>query len=120
MELNRTTLTKTEKNWAMACHLSSFAGCFIPFGGVLGPLICWLAHKDESDLININGRNSLNFQLSMLLYMLLMFPLCFIIVGIPIEIALGIFETVCVIVASIKTANDELFRYPLAIPFIQN
>lgn len=104
----------------MACHLSSFAGCFIPFGGIIGPLVCWLSRKDESDWININGRNSLNFQLSMLLYMAIAFPLCFIIVGIPIEIALGILETVCIIIASVKAANGEIFRYPIAIPFIQN
>lgn len=112
-------LTETERNWSMLCHLSAFAGFFFPFGGIIGPLICWLTRKDESEWINVNGRNALNFQLSILLYMVLAVPLCFIILGIPIIVALSILKVVCIIVASVKAPKGELFRYPLSIPFIQ-
>jgi uncharacterized Tic20 family protein len=118
MEENR-VLSETERNWSMLCHLASFAGFFFPFGGIIGPLICWLTRRDESSWVNINGRASLNFQLSMLLYMVLAIPLCFIIIGIPIIIALGTLKIVCVIIASVKAPKGELFRYPLVIPFIQ-
>jgi uncharacterized protein len=118
MEENR-LLSETERNWSMLCHLSSFAGFFFPFGGVLGPLICWLSRKDDSQWVNVNGRNSLNFQLSILLYMVLAIPLCFIIVGFPIIFVLGTLKVICVIIASIKASKGELFRYPLVIPFIQ-
>lgn len=111
--------SETERNWSMLCHLSAFAGFFFPFGGVIGPLICWLSRKDESDWININGRNALNFQLSILLYMVLSIPLIFIIIGIPIIIFLSILKVVCIILASVKAPKGELFRYPLSIPFIQ-
>jgi uncharacterized Tic20 family protein len=119
MEVNRIILTETERNWSMLCHLSALAGFFFPFGGVIGPLICWLSQRDESAWININGRNSLNFHLSMLLYITLAFPLCFILVGIPIVAALGMLKVICIIIASIKAPKGEIFRYPLAIPFIQ-
>jgi uncharacterized Tic20 family protein len=118
MEANR-VLTETERNWSMLCHLSAFAGFFFPFGGIIGPLICWLSHKDESEWINLNGRNSLNFQLSILLYIVLAVPLCFIIIGFPIIAVLCILKIVCVIIASVKAPKGELFRYPLAIPFVQ-
>lgn len=118
MEENK-VLSETERNWAMLCHLSAFAGFFFPFGGILGPLICWLSKRDEYVWVNVNGRNSLNFQLSILLYMVLTIPLCIIIIGIPIIIVLGVLKVVCVIIASIKAAKGELFRYPLVIPFIQ-
>jgi uncharacterized Tic20 family protein len=118
MEENR-VLTETERNWSMLCHLSAFAGFFFPFGGIIGPLICWLTRKDESEWVNVNGRNSLNFQLSILLYIVLAVPLCFIIIGFPIIIMLGILKFVCVIIASVKAPKGELFRYPLAIPFVQ-
>ena len=49
-------------------------GFFFPFGGIIGPLICWLSKRDESVWVNINGKSSLNFQLSMLLYIVLLFP----------------------------------------------
>ena len=118
MEENR-VLTETERNWAMLCHLSAFATFFFPFGGVIGPLICWLSRKDESEWVNMNGKNSLNFQLSILLYIVLAIPLCLIIIGIPIIIILSTLKVICIIIASTKAPKGELFRYPLSIPFVQ-
>lgn len=112
-------LSERERNWAMICHLSAFAGFFFPFGGVIGPLICWLSKRDESVWINLNGRNAMNFQLSMLLYMILAVPLCFIVIGIPIIIALSFLKVICIIIAAVKASKGQLFRYPLLIPFIQ-
>lgn len=118
MEENR-VYTESERNWAMFCHLSAFAGFFFPFGGIIGPLVCWLSKKDESVWVLINGRSSLNFQLSILLYIVLAIPLCFIIVGIPIVIFLGTLKVICVVIASVKASKGEYFKYPLVIPFIQ-
>jgi uncharacterized protein len=118
MEENR-VLSETERNWAMLCHLSAFAGFFFPFGGVIGPLICWLTRRDESSWVNINGKAALNFQLSMLLYMILISPLCLILIGIPIIVFLVFLKVICIIIASVKAPKGELFRYPLVIPFIQ-
>jgi uncharacterized Tic20 family protein len=118
MEENR-ILSETERNWAMLCHLSAFAGFFFPFGSVIGPLICWLSKKDESAWVNENGSTSLNFQLSILLYIILAIPLIFIVIGIPIVILLVILKVICIIIASVKAAKGEKFKYPLAIPFIQ-
>jgi uncharacterized protein len=112
-------LSESERNWAMLCHLSAFAGYFFPFGGIIGPLICWLSKKDESAWVNQNGKSSLNFQLSILLYMVLAFPLCFIVIGIPIEVFLAILKLICVIIASVRASKGEIFKYPLSIPFIQ-
>ncbi len=108
-------LSESERNWAMFCHLSAFAGFLFPFG----PMICWMSRRDESTWINENGKASLNFQLSMLLYTVLAVPLCFIIIGIPIVIVIGTLKIVCIIIASIRASKGEEFRYPLAIPFIQ-
>ena len=112
-------LSESERNWAMLCHLSAFAGYFFPFGGIIGPLICWLSRKEESTWVNENGKSSLNFQLSILLYMVLAIPLCFIIIGIPIEIFLSVLELICVVIASVKASKGEIFKYPISIPFIQ-
>lgn len=118
MEENK-GLSETERNWAMLCHLSAFAGFFFPFGGIIGPIICWLTRRDDSVWVNINGKNSLNFQLSMLLYIVLAIPLIFIVIGIPIIIMLGTLKVICIIIASVKAGKGELFSYPLLIPFIQ-
>jgi len=112
-------LSETERNWAMLCHLSAFAGYFFPFGGIIGPLICWLTRKDESQWVDQNGKQSMNFQLSILLYMVLSIPLFFILIGIPIFIFLGFLEVICIIIASVKASKGEEFKYPVTIPFIQ-
>jgi len=118
MEENR-VLSDAEKNWAMLCHLSAFAGFFFPFGAIIGPLIFWLTKKDESAWVDENGKASLNFQLSMLLYIVLTIPLLFILIGIPIMVMLGTLKIICIIIASVKTGKGEKFKYPLVIPFIQ-
>ena len=118
MEENR-VLSETERNWAMLCHLSAFAGFFFPFGGIIGPLICWLSKKDESVWVYTNGKDSLNFQLSILLYIVLTIPLCFIIIGLPIIAILVTLRVICIIIASLKASKGEPFKYPLVIPFIQ-
>jgi uncharacterized Tic20 family protein len=112
-------LTETERNWAMLCHLSAFAGFFFPFGAIIGPLICWLSRKDESVWVDQNGKSALNFQLSMLLYMVLTLPLFIIIVGIPIMAFLLVLKIICIIIASVKASKGEEFKYPITIPFIQ-
>ena len=109
------TYTQSERDWAMFCHLSAFAGFFFPFGGILGPLICWISRKDESEWVDFNGKASMNFQLSLLLYTVLAIPLCFIVV----LIFIFILKIVCIIVASIRAAKGDVFKYPLSIPFIQ-
>jgi len=112
-------LSETERNWAMFCHLSTFSSVIIPFGGIIGPLICWSSKRHESSFVDFNGKEALNFQLSMLLYLLVCIPLIFIVIGIVLMIGLFILELVCVIIASVKAARGEDYRYPLSIPFIQ-
>lgn len=112
-------LTESERNWAMFCHLSSFASVVVPFGGIIGPLICWSSKRYESTFVDENGKASINFQLSILLYSIVCVPLMFIVIGIIFFVALLILELVCVIIASIKAARGESFTYPISIPFIQ-
>lgn len=112
-------LTESERNWAMFCHLSSFASVIIPFGGIIGPLICWSSRRYESVFVDAHGKASINFQLSILLYIVVCIPLIFIIIGVFFLAALLILEFVCVIMASIRASRGEDFHYPISIPFIQ-
>ncbi len=103
----------------MLCHASALLGLFFHFfGHLLGPLIVWLIKRDLSPEIDANGKESLNFQISMLIYDVIAGILCLVLIGIPILIALWIMNTVLVIVASVKTSNGEFYRYPLTIRFL--
>ena len=56
----------------------------------------------------------------MLLYTVLAIPLCFILIGIPIIMFISVvLELVCIVVASIRAAKGEVFKYPISIPFVQ-
>ncbi|MEZ5011174.1 MAG: DUF4870 domain-containing protein [Bacteroidales bacterium] len=88
-------LSEKERNWAMFCHLSSFASVVVPFGGIIGPLICWSSKRYESKFVDQIGKASLISSLSMLLYTLVCIPLVFIVIGVFFLGALLILGLVC-------------------------
>jgi hypothetical protein len=108
------------RTWIVLCHASALLGLFFHFlGHIFGPLIVWLAKRGESTEIDAHGKESLNFQLSMLIYDAVALILCFVLIGIPILILLWIVNIVLIIVASIKASEGQLYRYPLTIRFIK-
>ena len=123
METIPPTTSVTSSNtrtWVVLCHASALLGLFFHFlGHILGPLIVWLAKRGESAEIDAHGKESLNFQLSMLIYDAIALILCFVLIGIPILILLWIANIVLIIVASIKASEGQLYRYPLTIRFIK-
>lgn len=111
-------IDKEERTWAMVCHLSTLAGGAIPFGHVVGPLVVWLLKKDEMPLVDDQGKEALNFQISVTIYAIVSGVLVFAIIGIPMLIALGIFDLIVTIIAAIKAYDGEYYRYPLCIRFL--
>src|ERR1041385_5338977 len=95
-----TTSTSSDvRTWCVLCHASALLGLFFHFlGHLLGPLIVWLAKRADSPEIDEHGKESLNFQLSMVIYDAIALILCFVLVGVPILILLWIMNTVLVIV----------------------
>lgn len=59
------------KNIATFIHLSTFTRFFIPFGNFIGPIVLWSANKNKSEFINENGKQAINFQISIFLYALI-------------------------------------------------
>src|SRR5438876_8109426 len=107
------------RTWCVLCHASALLGLFFHFlGHLLGPLIVWLVKRGDSPEIDAHGKESLNFQLSMLIYDAIAAILCIVLIGIPILIILWIMNTVFVIIASIRASEGQLYRYPLTIRFL--
>jgi uncharacterized Tic20 family protein len=109
---------KDERLWAMFCHLGGLGAYVFPFGNVILPLVIWLIKKDEYPLVNDQGKESLNFQLSILIYTAVAVVLVFVGVGIVLVPAVLIFDIVMIIIASIKANEGIAYRYPLTIRFI--
>lgn len=128
--MNENTLQSPSRTWEVLCHLSAlcmFVG--VPFGNVLGPLVIWLLKRGDSPSIDEHGKESLNFQLSLLLYLIVLgvatVSLMLILIGfllLPVLIAamvLGpIIDVIFVIIAAVKASSGEFYRYPLTIRFI--
>ncbi len=110
---------KDERMWASFCHLSAFAGLVIPFGNFLGPLVVWLIKKDEFPLVDDQGKEALNFQISVLIYLVVaaLTILCF--VGFVLLPAVLIFNIVMTIIATIQANQGIRYRYPLTIRFLR-
>lgn len=102
----------------MLCHLSAFAGFVVPLGNIWGPLVVWLIKREQDPEVDAHGKESLNFQISITIYMVVSAILVLVLVGILLLIGFTIFWFVVVIVASIRANAGEFYRYPLTIRFI--
>lgn len=107
-----------ERLWAMLAHLLSFVAAYL-FLGFVAPLIVLLVFGPRSAYVRAHAVESLNFNLSWLLYGIVAVVLIIIGIGILILIALGLAYLVLVVIASVRANNGEFFRYPLTIRFIR-
>ncbi len=110
----------------MLVHLSAFAGLYVPMGNIIAPLIIWLLKRDQSPEIDQHGKESVNFQISMFIYIaglaVITFFLIFIVIGfllIPVIALLFLADIVLVIIASIKANDGQPYRYPLTIRLVK-
>ena len=113
------TPDKDARNWAMITHLMALSGYVIPLGNVIGPLIIWAIKKDEYAFVDEQGKEAINFQLTMLIAFVISCILIFLLIGIPLLIALGIYDLVMIIIAAIKANDGVAYRYPFAIRFFK-
>ena len=108
------------RTWCVLCHAAALLGLFFHFlGHLLGPLIVWLVKRGDSPEVDAHGKESLNFQISMLIYDAVAAILCVVLIGIPILIALWVLNTVLVIIASIQASEGKFYRYPITIRLIK-
>ncbi len=107
------------RTWGMLSHLLSLLGYFIGYGHILPPLVIYLAKKDEHEFIRDQARESLNFQITVLLLAIVFTALVFVFcIGVPLLVALGIYHLVMVIVASIQAHDGKRFRYPFTLRLV--
>jgi len=115
-------------NWGMFCHLSALSAfisfplqgfLLLPVGHLLGPFIIWLLKKNEYPFVDQQGKEALNFQISMTIYAILASILIFVLIGIFLLAILAIVDVILVIIASIKASNGESYQYPFTIRFIK-
>ena len=106
------TPTSDEKTMAILAHILALVAWFI------APLVIYLAKKD-SPYVTAHAKESLNFQLTMLIGIIISVVLMLVVIGFLLLWLLGIANLVFVIIATIKASENKLYRYPIAIRFIK-
>lgn len=101
------------KFWLLTLHLSNFIS--IP----IFPLIIWAMKKDENPEIDRQGKDVINFQISMMIYLFISALLVFAFVGIVLLPILGIYIAFITIINSIKVVMEQDYRYYLTIKFVK-
>ena len=115
--------TSEERNWALASHVGTFVAAWFAMG-FIAPLVIMLVKGNDSPFVRKHAVESLNFQISLLIYIVAGFLITLVTFGIgalvvvPVAIVIGIFALVVIILATIKAANGEDYRYPLTLRFV--
>jgi uncharacterized Tic20 family protein len=107
-----------ERQWAMFAHIGTFSSMFVPLGNIIAPIVIWQLKKNESPFVVEQAKESLNFQITLMIYAVISFLLVFIVIGFFFIFALVIFGLIIVIVAGVKANDGEHYRYPMSIRFI--
>lgn len=117
--MNQLDSNPESRMWAMIAHLSALSGFVVPFGNIIGPLLVWLIKRDEMSFVADQGKEALNFNISMTIYMLVAGVLVFVLIGIPLLIVLAIAWLVLAILAGIKANDGVAYRYPLTLRLVK-
>ncbi len=115
------TLPSAEaRKWAMICHLVALVGLLgNGIGFVLGPLVVWLLKKDEDPFIDEQGKESVNFQITMMIAALVSLALMLILIGFLLITIVVAMMIIFPIIGAMKANEGEHYRYPLTIRFIK-
>lgn len=103
-----------ERQWGMIAHLSALVGFVIPFGTVIGPLIVWQIKKADMPFVDDQGKEALNFQITVAIAALVCLMLGFILIGFLLLPIVGIGAIVLTVIAGIKANEGEAYRYPVS------
>ena len=119
MELVTNSVLRKDNTLLVVTHLTQLLHYFVGFGGFLVPLIIWITSKNRVEGMDEHGKSIINFQFSLLLYILLSIPAILLLgLGLLMLIGVGILGFVLPIVNAVKAANGEAPSYFLTIKFI--
>jgi uncharacterized Tic20 family protein len=107
-----TTPSSDEKTTAMICHLLGLVGYVIPFGNIVAPLVLWQMKKEGSPYIDYHGKEAVNFQIALTVYIFIAALSIMVLIGIVLAPLVGIAGLVLMIMAAIKAKDGENYRYP--------
>ncbi|HPF73745.1 MAG: DUF4870 domain-containing protein [Rhodanobacteraceae bacterium] len=114
-------ISQDQRQYAMFTHLSALAGVLIPIpcANILGPLIMWQIKKNDMPFVDDQGKEAVNFQITVAIAVLVCVVLMFVLIGMLLLPIVGIAALVFTIIAGVKANNGEAYRYPMTIRLIK-
>lgn len=112
-------MTQEQKTWGMIAHLSSLSGLIIPLGNVIGPLVVWLIKKDTMPFVDDQGKEALNFNITVFIAAVVSGLLTLILIGFLLLLVVGLGWLVLTVMAGIKANEGNTYRYPFTLRLIK-
>jgi uncharacterized Tic20 family protein len=109
------TPTSDERTLGILSHILAI----VPGIGIFGPLVIWLIKKEESPFVSENAKESLNFQITMYIAWIIAWLLAVVLIGFVFVGALYALDLILVIIATIKTSENKIYRYPFSLRLIK-
>ena len=114
------TAMREDRQMLMIMHLSQLLDFITGIGGFIVPLILWATQKDKIQDMDEQGKEIMNFQISLFIYSIVCIPLIFLFgLGFLFLILVGILGLIFPIINAIKASNGEPTNYPMTIRIIQ-
>ena len=111
---------REDRQMLMIMHLSQLLDFVTGIGGFIVPLILWATQKDKIQDMDEQGKEIINFQISLFIYSRVCIPLIFLFgLGFLFLILVGILGLIFPIINAIKASNGEPTNYPMTIRIIQ-
>ena len=110
-------VSQTDRNWAAASHWGTLVAAWLAMG-FLAPLAIMFTVGQQSPFVRRHAVESLNFQISMLIYNVVAGILCLIAIGFVLLAILHVLNVVFVIIAAMRASEGEMYRYPLTLRLI--
>jgi uncharacterized Tic20 family protein len=114
--------SREECNLAMLCHMLPFVGLLvpqIPIINIIAPLVLWLMKKDSSAFVNEQGKEALNFQITISLALLVCLLTVWLIFPAFLAILIVIVGMILTVIAAIQSSSGKSYRYPFAFRWIK-
>jgi uncharacterized Tic20 family protein len=118
------TVSEEERSWAMAAHIGTMLGSAVPFGNVLVPLVIWLTQKEKSSFVDKHARESMAFQIGVMVAAFALVMLAIVTLGAGIIIAVPAFflllgaNLVYMILATVRANEGKIWEYPVTTRFV--
>src|SRR5262249_18836794 len=119
------TTGMSERQWAMLAHLSALSAFATGIGAIAGPFIVWQIKKNEFPLVDDQGKEALNFNITVFLVCAALTAFSIGTFGIGLLLTIPLFALtflvwlILTIIAGIRANNGEHYRYPFAIRLVK-